>query len=128
MLLPGPDRGASTDNDGAFYFEGLTAGKYSLRCSHIGFALHEEKVQLARGTTRQLRIRLRETVVDLGSVSISGTRSTGLLRNTPQPVSVVGAERIMRQAQVSVPDAIAASLWGTKRFLRCDSSSVPAKL
>ncbi|PLX24132.1 MAG: hypothetical protein C0600_13700 [Ignavibacteria bacterium] len=127
VLLPALDRAATTDNDGAFFFEGLPARSVLLRSSHLGYAMNEQRVELTPGVTRQLRIHLREAVIDLGMVSITGTRGADLLRNTPQPVSVIGAEHLLRRVTVSVPDALAAEpgialvrdgMWGTDVSIR----------
>lgn len=127
VLFPALDRGATTDNDGAFFFDGLPAGTYMIRSSHVGYDVDEQRVHLSHEVVRKLHIRLHDAIVHLGSVSITSTRSADLVRNTPQPVSVVGSEHIMRQAHVSVPDVIAAEpgitlirdgIWGTDVSIR----------
>ena len=75
----------------------------------------------------EVRITLEESPVDLGAVTVSATRSQELLRNIPQPLTVVDATEMERFAPVSVPDALDATpgitlvrdgVWGTDVSIR----------
>ncbi len=78
-LTPAADstRGHITGTDGLGYFgfHELAAGSYILSVVHIGYALHQQHLDLAPGSDLQVDIALVEQAVELVGVLAEGPRS-----------------------------------------------------
>jgi hemoglobin/transferrin/lactoferrin receptor protein len=85
----------TSDAAGAFRFEGLQSGGYSLRVVARGFGPVEQAVQVATGTNQELNIEL---AVAESRVTVSAEigRSEETV-NVPQAVNVVGTEAILER-------------------------------
>jgi hemoglobin/transferrin/lactoferrin receptor protein len=128
VSLPALQRGSVTDERGRFFLAGLPDGEYALRFSHVGYRVLERLVIVANGENAALPdIRLESVPVDIGEVSVLGTRSDELLRNVPFPVSVAVGEQLLRTPAISVADALDAQpgvalvrdgAWGTDISIR----------
>ncbi|MBN1446836.1 MAG: TonB-dependent receptor, partial [Bacteroidetes bacterium] len=119
--------GTTTDGRGRFFLSGLQEGSVRVRFSHIGYALAERVLVLRNGEKAELAVTLEERVLDLGDVTVTGTRYSALQRETPLPVTVIGTEHLVRQIPISVPDALDAEpgialvrdgMWGTDINIR----------
>ncbi len=123
----GTQFGAVADRDGRFHLRVASRGEITLRATHLGFLPALTKVHAEADGEAEVRITLEESPVDLGAVTVSATRSQELLRNIPQPLTVVDATEMERFAPVSVPDALDATpgitlvrdgVWGTDVSIR----------
>jgi hemoglobin/transferrin/lactoferrin receptor protein len=119
--------GTVTDTDGEFLLTGLPMKTLVLRVSHVGFAARRVEVQLSGEKHSSLNVTLQPHPVTLDEVTVSATRSRDLVRNIPQPVTVVGAEMLRSRAPVGVADALDAEpgialvrdgIWGTDVSIR----------
>ena len=120
-------RGTVTGSRGEFYLAGLEAGEAFVRFSHISHAPVQRRIALGADGPVRLRVRLESRALDMGDVTITGTRTHELQRESPFPVSVVASEQLVRVAPVSIPDALDAQpgvalvrdgVWGTDVNIR----------
>ncbi|MCY3545835.1 MAG: TonB-dependent receptor [Gemmatimonadetes bacterium] len=64
-----------TDRLGYFAFHELTPGRYTLSVARIGYALHEQGVDLVPGSDLHMEVALTEQAVELAGVLAEGRRS-----------------------------------------------------
>lgn len=64
-----------TDRLGYFAFHDLSAGRYALSVAHIGYALHEQNVDMVPGSDLHMEVALAEQAVELPGVLAEGRRS-----------------------------------------------------
>ncbi len=64
-----------TDRLGYFAFHDLAPGRYALSVARIGYALHEQGVDMAPGSDLHMEVALAEQAVELAGVLAEGRRS-----------------------------------------------------
>ena len=128
VRVPGTHIGAVTDADG--HFRLLLPGDRpsQIEATHIGYAPLTRPVPLPFDHSLEVLVLvLRPVPVDMGAVVVTATRSEDLLRDIPQPVSIVTSADLRQSAPVSVPDALDAEagisllrdgVWGTDVSIR----------
>ncbi len=62
-----------THQDGAFHFDGLSAGTYTLLVRAIGFLPHSRRVTVTAGAIATVRVSLEATVIQLAPTVVTGT-------------------------------------------------------
>lgn len=67
--------GVTTDVDGKFKIENVKSGKYLLEVSYIGYADHDQTVNVGNSNLRLGIISLRESSELLGEVKVIGTKT-----------------------------------------------------
>lgn len=70
ILIKETGKGSVSDRFGMFYFKSLPAGSYTLEVTHLGYAVHTEKVQVKTGELIRLKISLNPSVKELAPVEI----------------------------------------------------------
>ncbi len=98
-----PARTAS-GSDGHFTLT-LTPGEYRIRITHPSFARAEEKVTLAAGETRELRVRLDLERLS-ASVVVTAQAEPATAETTSAPVSVVTRAEIEQRQATSLPNLL----------------------
>ncbi|MDR9487612.1 TonB-dependent receptor [Salibacter sp.] len=76
VLIEGTYRGTSTDEKGAFSFEGLSEKEYQLKISYIGYATKKVTVDLAANGQSPLEVMLKRKAMEAREVTIEATRAT----------------------------------------------------
>ena len=64
-----------TDRLGYFTFHHLVPGSYVLSVTHIGYAPHDQRVDVAPGSDHQIEVNLAAQAVELAGVEAEGRRS-----------------------------------------------------
>lgn len=127
VLVLGTQIGVATDDDGRFYLTGIASSGTKLRVTHLGYEAAEIPVTFTAAGEAAVSVSLRESPVDLGTVTVTATRSRELLRNVPLPLSITDAARLQRSTPVGVPDALEGEagitlvrdgVWGTDVSIR----------
>ena len=86
-------RGAATDVDGTFVIGGLTAGRYAVTVSYVGFASETRMVEVA-GDPVALAFSLEAATLESGEVVVEGARRRAGLAT--QAAAVLEAEALAR--------------------------------
>lgn len=73
VILSGTTFGAATDMDGMYSIKGVPAGTYVLKISMVGFAPQEFSITVNDGQTTEQDAVLREDILNMESVVITGT-------------------------------------------------------
>lgn len=99
----GIERTAVTDDSGAFSFESVTQGEYTVIVGRAGFSAVSQEVEVSAGQDRSIEITLQPgTIVE--KVTVTATRTESLTTDTPVPVSVIGRDEIEKRTLNTIGD------------------------
>jgi len=70
VFLSGTAIGTSTDPSGSFSLEQISPGRHTLTVSIIGYGRFSEEIRLTAEENKQLRIRLKPVIYDLGELYV----------------------------------------------------------
>ncbi len=96
VLVENTDKGAVTDEDGAYEITGLAPGLYNVRVSFIGFAdATEFEVQVTNAKPAEVNLEMEENAEALAEVVV---KSSPFRKTEESPVSLrtIGVAEIMR--------------------------------
>lgn len=93
--------------DGAFHFDALPAGTYTVAAERIGYAPAEQTVRVADGETARVTLSLAPTALQLTAVVATGTGRERGGQQTYRPTTVVGGAALRRQLGATVTATVA---------------------
>src|SRR5213078_4879885 len=97
VYLAGTRWRVRTGEDGAYRLVDVTAGRYTLTASLIGYAKQSQSVTVTAGQEVTLGVALQAAATELEQVVVTGTLVPTERKAIPTPISVVTAEDIQRQ-------------------------------
>ncbi|MBC8031006.1 MAG: carboxypeptidase regulatory-like domain-containing protein [Pyrinomonadaceae bacterium] len=104
----GVKKDATTNNDGAYVFNGLAPGKYSLTAFAVGFAIAEEtEVNIAAGQRQTLDVTLQVTIEEQKVTIAAETPLSTEASNNANQTLITGKDL---DALPDDPDELAAAL------------------
>ena len=95
-----------TDTQGHFQFAGVSAGSYVVMVSRSDFSVQRQVVQVAAGSSPELKIQLEVSNL---SENVTVTSEAGLVadaQNVAQPVNVIGERQIFERAPEVVAQVV----------------------
>ena len=92
--------GDVTNTRGEFTISNLPEGTHTLNVSHLNYTTQAREV---RSGETDIVIRMRESMVQLGQVVVTGTGTHHLMKNSPVPVNVI-TSRELSNAGISTLD------------------------
>lgn len=87
ILIHDINKGVISKQDGTYQVNNIPPGKYLVEVSYIGFSTSAEIVDLKNPIQKDFA--LSETAVENETVTVTGVSSATLIKQNPQPVSVV---------------------------------------
>ncbi len=93
--------------DGAFHFDGLPAGSYTVAAERIGYAPAERTVRVVDGLTANAALALTPSALQLSAVVATGTGRERGGNETYRPTTVVGGAELRRQLGATVTATVA---------------------
>lgn len=113
VLVPSRGRATRTDENGVFQIE-LPPGNYSIEVSHPNYATQTlDNLRVISGKTVTADLSLGDAGVRLAEYVVTGTYIEGsvadelsIQRDSPQVVSVIGAEQIARTGDSDAAEAL----------------------
>jgi len=110
MLLP-PEIATSADNQGEFVLRDIMPGHYTLTTSYIGFATHNDEIDVVAGKTLSLNLKLevasRGEEIVVGATRASGeAEAINQTRTADNLIDVLPAEIITSLPNANVADAL----------------------
>jgi hemoglobin/transferrin/lactoferrin receptor protein len=127
IIVHGGPQGTVSDHDGRFVISGLSAGRYHLVVSYIGYQVWEKIVQLPNPSFDNLLIVLSPAPLPFSEVVVNTTKYDKELKDVALPLTVVRADQIARQAPLTVADVVQKEpgvslvrdgIWGTTVNIR----------
>ncbi len=111
LILKGTSIGTSTDFDGAFQFNKIDEGSYTVIISYLGFDNQEIEVQVVSNQNTELNIAMKGSSEALDEVVISTSadgqsKALNKQRTAEQIVSIVSADQIGRFPDLNTAEAV----------------------
>ncbi|MHB8078693.1 MAG: TonB-dependent receptor [Candidatus Krumholzibacteriia bacterium] len=107
VLIKGTTRGTMSLGGGAFYFQGLQPGSYTVEVLYLGYAPEEQTVQVRAGEVASLSFSLKVVIVEtLEAFDVEGAAYMVEVKSAVQEQKITG-ERLTKYAIDSVEDAVA---------------------
>ena len=95
--------GDVTNTRGEFTISNLPEGTHTLNVSHVNYTTEAREV---RSGETDIVIRMRESMVQLGQVVVTGTGTHHLMKNSPVPVSVITSRELSNAGIATLDEAL----------------------
>jgi len=111
VIIVGTSLGAASDSAGYYIIQHISVdSSHTIQFTHIGYeSVKIENMEFTAGTSKEINISLKPTVVNLAPVKIEAER---LWENYVAEVSLVGVQRMKPQQIVTLPGAFDDSTSG----------------
>lgn len=137
ISIKGQKHTTFSDQNGAFNFSNLPAGKYIIHFSHTGFELQDLTVYSQEKEAGSIEITLLPSTEQLQTVEITGRKEIGYkntnsfigtktatpLKDVPQSISYVTKELMQDQASVRIGDVV-KNMSGVNQFTFYDDLTI----
>jgi iron complex outermembrane receptor protein len=131
VVLVGAGRSTRTGADGRFRFAAVAPGAWSLRVERIGYRTRTVPLTVGTAEPRVVTIALTRTSVDLGAVTVIGTRddldeTRDRLALVPGSVRLIESEELRATRQANLRDVLRLTpgVWVQPRFGAADESQL----
>lgn len=112
LLLEGTSIGAASNIEGNYIITSIPAGKYTVRCSYIGYNQKQFTITIADNKTTELNIKLSASVVQGKEVVVTG-QAMGQAAAINQQLTSNKIENVVSEQKIrELPDANAAEALG----------------
>ncbi|MEO5563387.1 MAG: TonB-dependent receptor plug domain-containing protein, partial [Chitinophagaceae bacterium] len=103
--FPDQRTGIATNNQGVYKFSSLSAGKYLVEVSHLGYSSLIETIELDSAT--HVDFELEPSVIENEGVTVTGVSTATSTKRTPIPVTIIKKEDLFRNIATNLIDNIA---------------------
>lgn len=105
-FLPGLNKGATADTAGQITISNIPAGKQAIRFTFIGYETRTDTLTfpLAQTSAMLILLQAKDDGDELGEVTVSATRSSRTIANTPTRVEVISGEELDEKANMKPGD------------------------
>jgi iron complex outermembrane receptor protein len=131
VILEGAGRVTRTTGDGRFAFTAVRPGAWTLRVERIGYRTRSVAVTVGTAAPRDVTIRLERVAVDLGTVTVIGTRADldetrDRMTLVPGSVRLVESAELRATRQANLTDVLrfTPGVWVQPRFGAADESQL----
>ena len=104
VVLAGTQFGASADVNGAFILTNVPAGNYELQISAVGYIPARDSVSISEGEDVIIDFELKEDVLSLSQVVVTGSRNQIEQYNSPVIVSTIGTRTFEATQSINVAE------------------------
>lgn len=101
VRLKGTKKATLTNNEGAFSFENILPGNYSLEISNVGYQTLEKEITITTGHITDVAIQLTDTETQLSEVIVSAGRTRETIDEVPSSVSIVGLKTLQQNINIT---------------------------
>lgn len=94
VVVQGTNRGAACDVNGVYTIRNLPAGNYTVEARFIGYASQQVKITVAAGQAATADFQLKQSLVQLGEVVVTGQGVAVEKRQIPTSVATLSSREI----------------------------------
>lgn len=126
ISVRGTTLGAPTGKDGNYFIAGISAGKYQVNASMIGFESLTKWVEVYADSISILDFELSQTTIETEGIVVTATRTERLLKDVPVYTEVITGEKIEVKNADNLRDALKGEVGiGVKTLCpRCNAAEV----
>jgi outer membrane receptor for ferrienterochelin and colicins len=106
VFLKEAELGSSANTEGEYTVNDIPAGTYTVQVSAVGFVPISESITVAEGQTVSKNFSLREDVLNLSQVVITGSRNRVARYNSPVIVSTVDSKIFEANQALNIADGL----------------------
>jgi len=108
IFLEGTAHGGMSDSDGRFEFSpnGLPDGKYTFIVNYMGYHDYFQEIDLTAGNTVSLDIPLKESLLYMDQIVVTGTRTERILKDTPVTTQIVKGKKITESGTSNISELL----------------------
>lgn len=97
---------ASTSDKGEFVFNNIPTGNYILKITLLGYTSEEIRISMPKQSGQRLEVSLHQSIEDLETVVVTGTRSEKKLKDVPVLTQVIHPEQLTLLGITTVEGAL----------------------
>jgi iron complex outermembrane receptor protein len=109
-------RGESSHADGAFHFDRVAAGSYTLVVERIGYATLQRPVRVTPGDTAAVTLPVTPSALQVGGIVVTGTGGERGAGETYRPTTTVGGAELRRRLGTTVSATLAGEAGVAQRY------------
>lgn len=94
--IPEIQKGDATNENGEYEIRDIPAGNYELQVSAVSYGKITRQVTVVAGQTVTVDIQMKESLMELDQVVVTGTMRQTYVKDSPVKVNVVKAEQLER--------------------------------
>ncbi len=107
VVIEGTTLGAAADAKGKYVVTAVPAGEYKLVVFMMGYKSGAKKVEVHAGATAIVDFELRESVLELGTIVVTGTRTPKYVKDAPVRTEVITSQHIEEKEATTLYEALA---------------------
>lgn len=121
IIIKNTTLGTVTDLDGNYVLPISHPGQYTIVVKYAGFIPVEKQISFSNDTT--INFCLKEDILHLNEVTVTGTRTPKLLKDAPVITRVISSEQIKKINAVTVKDLLEIELPGLEFTRQMDGQT-----
>jgi outer membrane receptor for ferrienterochelin and colicins len=106
LYFPQLSIGTSSDEKGKFSLENIPEGKYLLQISAVGYVNNTDSIVIEKGQTNKLDLQLKQDILKLSQVVVTGSRNQVEQYNSPVIVNTINAKTFETTQSINVADGL----------------------
>ncbi len=106
VILSGSSKDASTDENGDFEIENVPAGIQLIEISTLGFQRFTATVKVKPGETTEISAQLKEGMLTIDEIVITGTRTAKRQTDSPVIVNLIGSKDLDQVAATNLSEGL----------------------
>lgn len=109
IFMPELKTGTTTDKGGRFLISNLSLGKHTVKISFMGYITVIDTVNLKKGEVLEKKYVLKEDVLNLGELVVTGSRSTIERYNSPVIINTISSKTFETTQSLSIAEGLSFS-------------------
>lgn len=106
LVIEGTGNGVVTDTEGNYNLKGISSGTYLVKVSYLGYVSAKEKINLIDKQNLEKNFILKQDVLYLDDVVITGTRNVQDKKNNPVVVGVISNKLLNATQSIAISDGL----------------------
>ena len=104
--IEGLRMGSATDEEGRFTIANIPAGTYRLRASAVGYRKASRDIEVEAGETQEIMLELKESLLELDQVVVTGTMKETYVKDSPVKVNVVSSRFLDKNPSGNIMESV----------------------
>jgi len=106
IYIKNTNLGTTSNDDGSFTIKSIPFNEVQLTISMVGYKSIEKEINLINDTQELLKFELRQSMIEMGSIVITGTNSTHLYEKVTVKTEIIPKKLIQQQSACNLAQAL----------------------